>query len=246
MHFSHRSYTEKLFAARRRRKFLARLAVFLTFIALFRSFVIQSWTISSPAMGPALEAGDRVFVSALLYGPKTLFGRLPSIARPDRGDIVLVEGPALPFESGWTRALDSIARFFTFQRWSPLGKKYGAALSSPTLCRVVGLPGDSLRYAREGFEIRRKGSDTYFAEASLTEKPYMVKMPDSVGSDIDGEAARRAEAWGEIALGENEYFVAFDDRTLAGASGLWGLIGGRRISGKMVLLYWPLSRAGSR
>jgi len=65
----HRSYTEKVLLARKRRKTLVRIVLFLIILALVRSFLLQSYLLEDDAMAPSFVKNDRVFVTPLPYGP---------------------------------------------------------------------------------------------------------------------------------------------------------------------------------
>ncbi len=66
--------------------------VIAVFLALFiREFFFQAFKIPSSSMIPTLLIGDRLMVSKLWYGAKIRFTdkRLPGLAKPRRGDIIV-------------------------------------------------------------------------------------------------------------------------------------------------------------
>lgn len=50
--------------------------------------------------------------------------------------------------------------------------------------------------------------------------------------------------YNEVVLGENEYFVLGDNTARSADSRCWGPVPRKNIIGKVVRIYWPLSRAG--
>jgi len=93
-------------------------------------------------------------------------------------------------------------------------------LSSPQyIKRLMGLPGDTLAV---------KNGALWINGAKVTE-PYLAEPPRYVG------------AW---QLGPDEYFVLGDNRNDSDDSHIWGSVHRPAITGKVVLVYWPLTSAG--
>jgi len=69
-------------------------------LAMFiRTFFIQAFKIPSGSMRPTLIERDRLMVNKLRYGPKVPFSkdkRLPGMAKPKRGDIIVFVYPEDP------------------------------------------------------------------------------------------------------------------------------------------------------
>jgi len=84
--------------------------------------------------------------------------------------------------------------------------------------RLVGLPGDSL--------VVRNGS--VWINGGLISEPYIAEPPRYSGS------------W---QLGPDQYFVMGDNRNDSDDSHIWGAVHRRAITGKVVLVYWPLTQA---
>lgn len=140
----HRSYAERLLSARRKRKFAGKFILAVIALALLRTFVFQVYRVGGGDMEPALRQGDLVLVFPALDGATTVFGKLPGISPPQRGRIVLVFPDRPPNETWAFFAWDSIARFFTLQKYSPLKVKYGAELADPVFARVADPPADTV------------------------------------------------------------------------------------------------------
>lgn len=65
---------------------------------LIRAFVVQAFKIPSGSMIPTFEVGDRIFVNKFVYGARIPFTniRLPALAQPKRGDIIVFVSPETP------------------------------------------------------------------------------------------------------------------------------------------------------
>lgn len=193
-------------------------------------------------MEPTLIPGDRLIATPLAFGPPTLFGKLPGIARPARGDVVVVDpGYARP-PGFWASLADSFVRFVTFQLVSPAYSRPSRGdpegiLSTPTLQRVVGLPGDTIRMDDFVFRVRPAGSDQFLTEFELSTSRYDISHEDAPAgwrSDLPGSGLMEARQ-----LGKDEYFVAGDARSSSSDSRAWGPVKIDGFRAKALLRYWP-------
>ena len=99
-------------------------------IAIFlRTFFFQIYKIPSTSMDPTLKAGDRIFASKLVYGPKVPFTglRIPGFGEIQRADIVVFIPPEEKLK-------------FWFKR-----RRY--------IKRLIGLGGDRIRIENGGVYI---------------------------------------------------------------------------------------------
>jgi signal peptidase I len=234
----HRSYTERILAARKRRKALARAVLVLVIAACARSFLAQAYAIDTASMQPALSKGDIVVSFPMPAGATTIFGKLPRLTDVKRGELVLVDPAPVPTERWAFRALDILARFLTFQRYSPMARRYGADAVRKSVYRVVGLPGDAIRRAGSVYEVRPAGKDSFSSELALAGGGY------SLSGTASSSANPAFDEGVERKLGADEYFVACDDRSAFAGSPLWGPIGQKRISGRIVAVCWPPRHLG--
>lgn len=234
----HRSYTERILAARRRRKAAARAILVLVIIACVRGFLAQAYAVDTASMQPALSMGDVVLSFPLPVGAVTIFGKLPRLTDIGRGELLIVDPAPVPTERWAFRAWDSIARFLTLQRYSPMARRYGRDAALKGVYRVIGLPGDTLRRVGSIYEIRPAGRDSFSSEFALAGGGYSLSgTASSSKKPAFGEGVERR-------LGSGEYFVACDDRSVFAGSPLWGPIGQDRISGRVVAVCWPPRHLG--
>lgn len=230
----HRSYTEKVFAKRRRRRLIGRILSFLLVIAFLRTFFVQSYTLMTNTMEPLLAKGDSVLVFPLPFGARTWFGKTPALSEVKRGELLIVEPDSLPSIDRFFYVWDSLARFFTLQRYSPLARRYGAAETSPGIYRVIGLSGDKIRRSKAVYEIQTGSGGAYLTEQSLADSPYELK------DTLSQETSQAFESISQVfELGPGEYFVEGDNRGTLNGSSLWGPVPVQRIAGRVILVYWP-------
>lgn len=226
---SHRSYTERVFAARTRRKAAGRIILLLASIVFISVFFLKTWVIEDASMSPTFEKGDRVLASPLSTGALTFFGKLPPLRNLKRGDILVILPDPVPSASRLFSLWDSTVRFASLQRISPMALRYGKAATSPSLCRVTGLPGETIRFDGRQFLVKSASSSRFVEEEYLYDKPYQVKGEGEPSMD-------------DIQLGEGKYFVACDDRSLFSGSLLWGPVGMDRVAARVFAIAWPPRR----
>jgi signal peptidase I len=236
------SYAEAVQGRRRVARRLGLLLLLFVCYELLTGLFLTTYSIKSQSMAPTLLPGDRIVATPLAFGPRTLFGKLPGISRPERGDIVIVEPNYGKRPGFWEMLSDSIVRFVTFQLVSPArgGRSSGgldAILSAPTLQRVVGKPGDTIRMEDFVFKVKVAGSDQFLTEFELSSNRYDIShedAPESWREDLPGSGQMK-----ERALGRDEYFLAGDARSSSSDSRLWGPVRVDRFRAKALLRYWP-------
>lgn len=238
-----RSFAE---AVQSRRKTARRLGilflVFLSYECLSGLFLSAFW-MRSQAMSPTVQSGDRLLASPLAYGPRTIFGKLPGLGRPEHGDIVVVEPNYVRRLGFWEKFADAFVRFVTFQLVSISSGGPDGMLAAPTLQRVVGVPGDTIRMDDFVFKVKTAGSDQFLTEFELSTSRYdisHVAPPELWRSDMPGSGQLA-----ETTLGPDQYFLAGDARSSSSDSRLWGPVGTDRFKAKVLLRYWPPKRFGT-
>jgi signal peptidase I len=203
-------------------------------IAFLRSFFVQSYTLRTAAMEPLLAKGDSVLVFPLPFGARTWFGKTPALSEVKRGELLIVDPDPIPSVDRLFSIWDSLARFFTLQRYSPMAERYGDAETSPGIYRVIGLPGDKIRRSKAGYEIQTGSGGAYLPEQSLADSSYQL---------LDSLSPETAQAYDSVSqvieLGPGEYFVEGDNRGTLNGSSLWGPVSVQRFSGRVILVYWP-------
>lgn len=228
MFSKHRSYTERLLAARKKRKILARVFFVLFIAALFHTFILRSYIVATDSMLPGLARGDIVLSSPILSGTSTWLGRLPPLTSYARGDVVAVFPHSSPDGSLPFRVWDSLIRFFTLQKISPKTIRYGKDVTRPDIFRVIGIPGDRVRGRGRLFEVLPLGKDTFIAEYAASARKYLIRDVPQPQRDFS-----------DVLLEDEQYFVANDDRSLFSGSLAWGPTSVSRMGARCIAVIWP-------
>lgn len=216
---------------------LGKVLLVLLVVSLVRAFLFQTYRVESMSMQPTLVPGDRIISFPLPVGAVTVFGKLPRLTGMERGELVIVNPDPFPTESPWFLAWDSMARFFTFQYYSPMGSRYGDDAVTPGVYRVIGLPGDTIRRKGALYDLRPAGSSVFSNEFALAKGNYALSgiAASPLVSPAIGVSA-------EQTLAADQYFVACDDRSLLAGAALWGPVGSERIVGRVIAVCWPPRR----
>ena len=114
----------------------------------------------------------------------------------------------------------------------------GADLTVPGLYRVLGLPGDRLRWKDASYEIKAGEGQGFLPENAAVGRNYQVTgRPRGALPDSDAPENQ------EILLAGGEYYVAYDNRSTLDGSALWGPVSLDRVEGRIFLAFWPLKHA---
>jgi signal peptidase I len=178
-----------------------------------RTFLLQSFYISSGSMENTLLVGDVLMVNKVAYGapiPGT-HARLPGYEDPQRGEIAI-------FRPAWEPDVDVVKR-------------------------VIGVPGDTLAMRngtliRDG----KPQVEPYVVHDSTVPDethPWMVWQYRYLAPGVDKKTYRPTlENWGPIVVPAHKYFVMGDNREHSLDSRFWGFLDRSRFEGKLAFLYW--------
>ena len=152
----------------------------------------------------------------------------------NRGDLVLIrtgkETELHKFKAG----VNSLVRFFTFQRLS----LFPDSSENYSIRRVLALPGDTVFMKDFVVYIKPAGETHFLTEYELSALHYDVqtaKLPEIWDEDVGFSGNME-----QVVLRENQYMFFSDDRYHSSDSRIWGSIDGGKIIGKLVLRYWPV------
>ncbi len=192
------------------------IAVGFVLFVLLRTFVIQTFRITSGSMEDTLLVGDFLVLSKSAYGatiPGTDF-KLPGYTHPQRGDVVVFRGHHEP--------IDLVKRLVGLPG-DTLEMRDGALL-------INGRPSPET-YARH----TDPGGDGFH--------PWMTWQTDFLleSTDIRDYHPSR-DNWGPIVVPDNRYFVLGDNRDESLDSRYWGFVDPRALKGKAVVLYFSYDR----
>lgn len=198
-----------------RRPIVVVLFVSLVVIVLVREVVVQSFMIPTQSMEPTLRVGDRVLVSRWAYRN----------AEVQRGDVVVFDGSGI-FTSSTRASNDVVAgvRRLAEAVGLPSGRR-------PFAKRVIGMPGERVSCCDDQGRITVDGVPLDEGWVAPGQAPSTVEF-DIVVPD--------GRLW---VMGDNRANSA-DSRAHLGDPG-GGTVPLDRIVGRVVAVYWPLSRFGS-
>lgn len=210
------------FSLRQQRNRLIKKTVFFVLLFFLLSNIILSKIISpvrqnSISMEPNIRNGTFLLVTPLFRTIK-------------RGQIVLLppEEEPLPFHK---KCADTILRALTFQKIHPWTDD-GAIIR-----RVLAMPGDTIYMKDFILYIMPAGQKHFFTEFELNQVPYSVDItvPPSQWNTQIGVRGN----FGQMTLGEDEYFILGDNRLSTLDSRIFGAIPGSRIKKSVLLSYYP-------
>ena len=204
------------------------LVILLMFLAL-RTFLVQTYVITSSSMEETLLVGDFLVLSKLAYGPQIPFTDwdLPGYSEPARGDVVVFRPPHDP-------DLDVVKR-------------------------LVGMPGDTLAMRDKALFINGVRVQEPYAQHADTEGDVahrwmrwqcgerVALSPDISGAYRVEEAARGTngeacsptrDSWGPLVVPQGHYFLMGDNRDNSVDSRYWGFLEADRLVGEALMIYY--------
>jgi signal peptidase I len=206
------------------------LALAVVLFLVLRTFLVQTFVITSSSMEDTLMVGDFLILSKLAYGPQVPFSswRLPGYTSPERGDIAVFRPPHDP-------DLDVVKR-------------------------LVGAPGDTLLMSEKVLYINGVPANEPYVRHSDFEgdvgHPWMRWQcgdPVALGPDISGAyrippgtpTGPAAEAcfptrdnWGPIVIPDGYFFTIGDNRDDSVDSRHWGFLDAELLRGEALIIYY--------
>jgi signal peptidase I len=221
--------------------------IFLVYVVV-TGFFVDTYSIHSTSMNPALSDSEMVLTAPIVYGAyNSLLGvRFPGFAKPARGDIVMVKPPYLPGRSFLSKLISPLLRFFSFQQAGLVRDPAGNLVNERVIKRIVGVPGDAIKIERFIVYIRPKGAREFKTERELTGNSYEIfdEFSEYIFPEGWNQSLPFSGYMQEIILGEDEYFVIGDNRLLFSDSRFSGPVRFDAIISKVVFRYWPFEKFG--
>ena len=192
-------------------------------VLLLRSFLVEPFRIPSGSMMPTLLVGDFILVNKFAYGI-----RLP-VANTK---IIEIDEP---------------------ERGDVVVFRYPKDPSVDYIKRVVGLPGDPIRYANKviyvnGQPAGQVPAGVYLGKGSGVSMSGASKRREQLG-DLQHDILvmpRTPGMEGEYVVGEDEYFVMGDNRDNSNDSRYWGTVPEENLVGKAFRIWmnWDSANGG--
>ncbi|MFW5728902.1 MAG: signal peptidase I [Spirochaetota bacterium] len=224
-------------------RLLRLIIILIILLFLISGLLIDTYEVGSAAMEPQIFLGERLLATPVVFGAYLpgVDRRLPSFREPQRGDVVTVSPPFLG-ESGF---LTRIGRALLDV---PMGRRAGNPLDDPadwaslSIRRVIAVPGDTVRMDDFTFYVRTDEGEPFVNEFELSPQGYDVRIEQlPAGWRSSHPLAGEME---QVTLGEDEYFVAGDNRGVALDSRDYGVVDFRDIRSLVLMRYWPFGRFG--
>jgi signal peptidase I len=191
------------------------LVAFVLFIVL-RTFLVQTFVITSGSMEDTLLVGDMLMVNRAAMGtriPLTQI-RIPGYAEPRRFDVIVFDPPHEE--------------------------------SLKLVKRLIGMPGDTLQMRDRVLYIDGVAQDEPYlkhVDAADESHPWMEWQRDYLAPGVDRRAyAPTRDNWGPIVIPEGRYFMLGDNRETSLDSRYWGLLERWRLEGRAVFIYFSYNK----
>ncbi|MHB1194528.1 MAG: signal peptidase I [Longimicrobiales bacterium] len=191
----------------------------LLFVVL-RSFLVQTFVITSGSMEDTLLVGDMLMVNRAAIGSPVPFTslRIPGYSEPRRLDVLVFDPP--------------------HEETLKLVK------------RLIGLPGDTLQMRNRTLYINGVAQDEpYLKHADIGDEthPWMAWQKDHLASGVVRDAyVPTRDNWGPLVIPDDRYFMLGDNRETSLDSRYWGLLEGWRLEGRAVFIYYSYNKDSYR
>ncbi|MDP2955987.1 MAG: signal peptidase I [Longimicrobiales bacterium] len=196
------------------------LAVAAVLFVVLRSFLVQTFVITSGSMEGTLLVGDMLMVNRAAIGSRVPLTdlRLPGYSEPRRLDVLVFDPPHEE--------------------------------SLKLVKRLIGLPGDTLQMRNRVLYINGAAQDEpYVKHADIGDEmhPWMEWQRDYLAPGVERTSyAPTRDNWGPLVLPEDRYFMLGDNRETSLDSRYWGLLEGWRLEGRAVFIYFSYDKESYR
>lgn len=185
----------------------------LLVVLIVRSFIVEPFRIPSESMRPTLNVGDFIAVNKYAYGL-----RLPII----NTKVIPVGEP---------------------QRGDVIVFRFPPDPSTNFIKRVVGLPGDEIRYEDKHLFVNGQEVSRELLTNQVPQAPEMTLWEETLGEvhhPIYYNPERRSLDQAVITVPAGQYFVMGDNRDNSSDSRVWGFVPEQNIVGRAfgVWMHW--------
>ena len=183
---------------------------------VFRSFLIQTFVITSGSMENTLLVGDFLLVNRAAIGSKIPLTdiRIPGYSTPERGDILV-------FDPHHEEDLKLVKR-------------------------LIGMAGDTLEMRDKVLYRNGEAQDEPYVVITeygdQFDASMMWQTEYLVGHGDPGEYRPSRDDWGPIAIPDGKLFMLGDNRDTSLDSRYWGLLDDWRLEGRAVFIYFSYNK----
>lgn len=191
------------------------ISVFLFFG--IKTFIIEAFKIPSGSMERTLLVGDFLLVNKLVYGAEVPFThlRLPRLAEPRRGEVLVFEWPKDPTKN-FVKRLVGVPGDTLEMRDGRLVRN-GVVLDEP--------------YVYHTFDQDDPGYEEF-----RWQRDYLVR---TANASVGYHPSRNN--WGPLVVPAGNYFVLGDNRDNSLDSRYWGFVADSLVKGRPILIYYSFA-----
>lgn len=203
-------------------------AAVLLFLVL-RTFLVQTFVITSSSMEETLLVGDFLILSKLAYGPEIPFTgiHLPGYTDPERGDVVVFRPPHDP-------DLDVVKRL--------VGEPGDTLEMRNKVLYVDGVPQPEpyARYSDEEGDVAHPWMRWQCGESVVLSPDISgaFRVPDDGYGTNGDECEPTRDNWGPVVVPPGHYFMMGDNRDDSVDSRYWGFLDGDKVRGEALMIYY--------
>lgn len=196
------------------------LVIAAVLFVVLRTFLVQTFVITSGSMENTLLVGDMLMVNRAAIGSRIPFTgiRIPGYSEPHRLDVIVFDPP--------------------HEEDLKLVK------------RLMGMPGDTLQMRNQVLYINGVAQDEPYLKHSDQPDdvhPWMEWQRDYLAPGVDRASyAPTRDNWGPLVIPEDRYFMMGDNRETSLDSRYWGLLEGWRLEGRAVFIYFSYNKESYR
>ena len=197
------------------------LLVAAVLFVVIRTFILQTFVITSGSMEDALLVGDFLIANRAAVGvriPGTQI-RIPGYSSVRRGDVLVFDPPHEP--------------------------------DLKLVKRLIGVPGDTVSMKDGVLTLNGQLQDEPYVKhqspAGDSPDSRMVWQVEHLVSGIPSETYRPTrDNWGPLVIPEDRYFMLGDNRDTSLDSRYWGLLEGWRLEGRASVIYFSYNKGSFR
>jgi signal peptidase I len=185
-------------------------------VLLANQYLLQAYVIPSGSMINTLLIGDRIFVNKLVFGPELLpgLGKLPSLIKPARNDIIIFENPSYISKGPIFDVAQRIIFMLTISLVDIDRDEAGQPRAHFLIKRAVGMAGDRFTMEKGEMKIRFAGDDRWTNEREYATargwKHNISRLMDMEKYQAL-ETAGKTAAWQDLGLPVPERFQKTQD-----------------------------------
>lgn len=233
---------EERSAGYRLRILLSIIVIFLVWYRLFTFFFVAGVQVESTGMEPTIGQGDGLIVSRVHFGlPLPFTSARIGGSSPTRDDIVVFTPNEVRPAPALLRAADGIVRLVSFERLSLRGLHGYPWEPGSRVARVIAGPGDTVQMSEWFYQVQPAGSTGMIPDLDERDGAVRIQRPqtriETLSVPLSGTMAPQT-------LGENEFWLAGDNRGRAFDSLHTGPVTRNQIHARVVFRFRPLPRFG--